>query len=124
MPVTATIRRLIPFALLAALLLGACAPKATTVATSVLPQIFQVSTDGDQIVIRGRYLGTGQGGIDAGNFVLIGADVDGTGGLAYTASNWSNNRIEVTVPAAGQSGLIHVSVNGQLSNNLTVNPVR
>lgn len=124
MPVTATIRRLIPLALLAALLLGACAPQARTVATSVLPQIFQVSTDGDQVVIRGRYLGSGQGGYEAGNYVLIGADIDGTGGLAFTASSWSNNRIEVTIPAANQTGLIHVRVNGDLSNNLTISPAR
>ena len=124
MPVTARLRYLIPLALLAVFLLGACAPQTQTVATSVLPQIFQISTDDDQVVIRGRYLGAGQGGHDSGNYVLIGADVNGVGGLAYTASDWSNNRIVVTVPVTGQSGLIHVSVNGHLSNNLTINPAR
>ncbi len=124
MPVTARVLKLITFALLAMFVLGACAPQAQTVATSVLPQIFQISTDGDQVVIRGRYLGSGQGGYEAGNFVLIGADVQGQGGLAYTASEWASNRIVVTVPVAAQSGLIHVSVNGHLSNNLTINAAR
>lgn len=124
MPVTARVLKLIPFALLAALVLAACAPQAQTVATSVLPQIFQISTDDDQVTIRGRYLGSGQGGYDAGNYVLIGADVQGQGGQAYTASEWSSNRIVVTVPVAAQSGLIHVSVAGHLSNNLTVNAAR
>lgn len=124
MPVTARVLKLISFALLAVFALAACAPQVQTVATSVLPQIFQISTDDDQVVIRGRYLGSGEGGYEAGNYVLIGADVQGIGGRAYTASEWSSNRIVVTVPVTDQSGLIHVSVAGHLSNNLTINAAR
>ncbi len=105
--------------LLASLLLAACAPQARTVATSVLPTIFNLKLDGDQLLIQGRYLGNGIGGIAAGNYVLLGADANGAGGLAYEADSWSDSRITLTVPADAPTGILFVLADGQRSNQLT-----
>ena len=120
MPVRNLTRNLL-LPLLALFLLAACAPQAQTVATSVLPQIFSVKADGDTITIQGRYLGTGQGGYEAGNYVLVGADMNGIGGNAYTATSWTNTHIQVTLTSTEPSGTVHVVVDGQRSNALTIN---
>ena len=119
MPVRFRISLLLP--LLASLLLAACAPQALTVANSVLPQIFSVRSDGGTVTVQGRYLGTGQGGYEAGNYVLIGADSAGIGGRAYTPTSWTNTHLELTVTPDENSGLIFVVVDGQFSNALTLN---
>lgn len=118
MPVRKTTLSLITL-LLASLLLAACAPQARTVATSVLPTIFNVKLDGDQLLIQGRYLGSGIGGTEAGNYVLLGADATGAGGLAYQADTWSDSRITLTVPADAPTGILFVVADGQRSNQMT-----
>ena len=105
--------------LLTALLLVSCAPKARTVATSVLPSIFSVRLVDGELHIQGRYLGSGIGGIEAGNYVLLGADSGGDGGLAYRADSWSDRRIVLTPPADAPTGILFVVADGQRSNQLT-----
>ena len=119
MPVTKhPVLKLLPL-LFAFLLLAACAPQARTVATSVVPTIFSVKVDGDQLLIQGRYLGTGQGGIESGNYVLLGADTSGAGGLAWEASSWSDTRITLTLTPDSPTGVLFVVADGQRSNQLT-----
>lgn len=119
MPVTRNpALKLLPL-LLVFLLLAACTPQARTVATSVVPTIFNVKADGDQLLIQGRYLGSGQGGISAGNYVLLGADTSGAGGLAWQASSWTDSRITLTLTPDAPTGVLFVVVDGQRSNQLT-----
>lgn len=110
------IRLLVPLLLL--LLAAACAPQQQTVATNVLPTIFSVRTDGNDILIQGRYLGTGPSGTDGRNYVEIGADLKGNGGTAYEAAEWSDKRIRLTLPDTLASGSVRVFVDGQPSNIL------
>src|SRR5690554_262230 len=98
-PVNVKFRKLLPVLLPLLLVFAACAPQAQTVANTVMPQIFSIRTDGNTLLIQGRYLGDGAGGYDAGNYVLVGADMMGIGGRAYQPSTWSNSRLEVTVAA-------------------------
>lgn len=119
MPVSNKPLRLLSLFLLAGLLLAGCAPQARTVANSVMPQIFNARYADGQLHLQGRYLGHGSGGIDAGHYVLLGADVDGTGGLAYEATSWSDSRVTVSVPADAPTGNVFVVAGGQRSNQLT-----
>lgn len=120
MPVKVTPRKLLPLLLLL-VTLAACAPQAQTVANTVLPQIFNLKVDGNVLNIQGRYLGTGQGGYDAGNYVLVGADMYGIGGRAYQPSSWTNSRIQVTIAENDPGRTLFVVVDGQRSNVLTIN---
>ncbi len=122
MPVAkAPFRQLLPVLLLLLPVLAACAPQAQTVANTVLPQIYNLHVDGNTLSIQGRYLGTGEGGYDAGNYVLVGADMYGVGGRAYAPGSWSNSRIEVTIAANDPGRTLFVVVDGVRSNVLTIN---
>ena len=103
------------------LLVAACAPQAANVYNTVMPQIFSIRSQGDSLFIQGRYLGSGQGSIEAGNYVLIGANALAEGGMVYPAVSWTNSRIEVPVPAAQNLGHVFVYVDGVPSNGLPVN---
>lgn len=110
----------IAMVLSAVFLLSACAPK-LQVQNNVLPTLISVtsptSPDG-MILLQGRYFGDGQSGQAEDSYVLVGADVFGTGGVAVRASSWSTNRIEVAVPKAAGSGFVFVFVRGNRSNGL------
>ncbi len=121
MPVKVNFRQLITVLLPLLLILGACAPQTQTVANTVLPTIFSIKVEGDTLLIQGRYLGAGEGGYEAGNYVLVGADMMGVGGRAYQPSSWSNSRLEVTIAANDPGRTVYVSVDGQLSNVLPFN---
>ncbi len=103
------------------LLAAACAPQAANVSNTVLPHIFSIRSEGDSLFIQGRYLGSGQGSVEAGNYVLIGANALKEGGLVYPASSWTNTRIEVPVPSTQNLGHVFVYVDGVPSNGLPVN---
>ena len=120
-PVKVKFRQLLPVLLPLLLVLAACAPQAQTVANTVMPQIFNLKPYGNTLLIQGRYLGNGTGGYEAGNFVLVGADMMGTGGRAYQPDSWTNSRIEVTIAANDPGRTVFVSVGGQLTNVLTIN---
>ncbi|HLR46625.1 MAG TPA: hypothetical protein VK092_05645 [Deinococcales bacterium] len=111
------IRLLVPLLFLLSVL-AACAPQQQTVATNVLPTIFSVRTDDADILIQGRYFGTGEDGVSGGNYVEIGADLTGEGGTAYEADDWTDKRIRLALPDNVASGSVRVFVNGQPSNVL------
>lgn len=112
------IRVIPPLLFLLLFILAACAPPQTSVATNVLPTIFSVRTEGNGILIQGRYLGTGAGGAAAGNYVEVGADLDGRNGTAYEAAEWSDKRVRLTLPASLPSGSVRVFAGGRPSNIL------
>lgn len=112
-------------ALIATLILSisACAPQ-VGIENNVLPTVFSVrapSSPNGLLVIQGRYFGDGQSGQSENSYVLLGADVNGDGGIAVRANTWSPNRIEVTVPAGAGSGFVFVVVDGLRSNALSAN---
>jgi len=109
---------------LLALVLAACAPT-PTVETNVLPTLISVSvpqSGNGPVVLQGRYFGNGQAGAsDADSYVIVGADINGDGGVRVTANSWSASRIEITVPEGAGAGFIYVVVNGVRSNGLPAN---
>ncbi len=102
------------------LLLAACAPK-LTIENTVVPQLFSAKVDGDTVKLQGRYWGDGMSGGSETSYVLLGADVNGDGGVAIRASSWSTSRIEASVPEGAGFGFVFVVVNGTKSNGLPLN---
>ncbi len=108
---------------LVALALSACAPQ-TTVKNDVVPTLFSVTVPanpGGTVVLQGRYFGDGFGGQADDSYVLVGADVNGDGGIMAEATTWSPNRIEFVSPDRAGSGFVFVVVNGVRSNGLPAN---
>lgn len=106
--------------LISLLFLGACAPQ-LSVENNVLPTLISVTAPDNRdstVLIQGRYFGDGELGAASDSYVLLGADVFGNGGVAVRANNWTNNRIEVSVPAEAGSGFVFVFVRGNRSNGL------
>jgi hypothetical protein len=107
------------FALLM-LLLAACAPS-ITIENTVVPQLFSAKADGDTVQLQGRYWGDGMSGASENSYVLMGADVNGDGGVAVRANSWSTTRIEASIPANAGFGFVFVVVDGTKSNGLPLN---
>jgi hypothetical protein len=110
------------FSILALLLvlLSACAPS-ITIENTVVPQLFSAKIDGDIVKLQGRYWGDGASGASEASYVLLGADVNGDGGVAVRANSWSTTRIEASVPANAGFGFVFVVVDGTKSNGLPLN---
>ncbi len=110
------------FSLLALLLLllSACAPS-ITIENTVVPQLFSAKVDGSNVKLQGRYWGDGVSGGSETSYVLLGADVNGDGGVAVRANSWSTTRIEASVPEGAGFGFVFVVVNGTKSNGLPLN---
>jgi hypothetical protein len=102
------------------LLLASCAPK-LTIENTVVPQLFSAKVDGNTVNLQGRYWGDGMNGSSESSYVLLGADVNGDGGVAVRANNWSTTRIEASVPEGAGFGFVFVVVNGTKSNGLPLN---
>lgn len=105
------------------LLVSACAPQ-VSIENNVLPTVYSIrapSSPNGVMVILGRYFGDGQSGQSENSYVILGADVNGNGGVAVRASSWSQNRIELAVPTGTGSGFVFVVVNGLRSNPLSAN---
>lgn len=112
----------IAFLVSAFLLLTACAPS-ITVENFVLPTLYSVQapeTPGAGIVLQGRYFGDGQEGAAEASYVILGADVNGQGGVAVRGSTWTPSRIVVGVPEGAGSGFAFVVVDGVRSNGLPI----
>lgn len=107
------------FALLL-MLLSACAPK-LTIENTVVPQLFSAKVDGDTVKLQGRYWGDGMSGGSESSYVLLGADVNGDGGVAVRANSWSTTRIEASIPENAGFGFVFVVVDGAKSNGLPLN---
>ena len=102
------------------LLLSACAPS-LTIENTVVPQLFSAKVDGDSVKLQGRYWGDGMNGASEASYVLLGADVNGEGGVAVRVSSWSTSRIEASIPDGAGFGFVFVVVNGTKSNGLPLN---
>lgn len=106
-----------------ALLLAACAPS-VSIENQVLPTLYSVTapqTREAPVVLQGRYFGDGLEGRAENSYVILGADVNGAGGVSVKALNWSPSRIEVGIPDLAGSGFIFVVVDGVRSNGLPAN---
>ena len=105
------------------LLLAACTPS-ITVENQVLPSLYSVTvpeTGEETLVLQGRYFGDGFGGASEGSYVIVGADVQGDGGLRLNAESWTPSRIALSVPEGAGSGFVFVVVDGVRSNGLPAN---
>lgn len=108
--------------LIAVLLLSACAPS-ITVENFVLPTLYSVNapeTREGAIVLQGRYFGDGAQGESPTSYIILGADVNGIGGVAVRGSDWTPSRIRVGVPDGAGSGFAFVVVDGVRSNGLPI----
>lgn len=100
---------------LIAILLAACAPT-SLVATNVVPRLISASppnADGE-VLLQGRYFGGG----GEGSYVLVGANMNGEGGVEATVASWATTRITFDPPAQVGPGYVFVVVGGTLSNGL------
>ncbi len=105
---------------LAALALSACTPQAT-VRNEVMPTLISVTVPDDPggtVVLQGRYFGDGFGGQADDSFVLVGASMNGDGGIQASVTSWSPTRIEFVAPERSGSGFVFVVVGGVRSNGL------
>ncbi|MGL4609932.1 MAG: hypothetical protein ACRCYY_09650 [Trueperaceae bacterium] len=112
--------KLFSFVAFLVMLLGACAPK-LTIENTVVPQLFSAKVTENTIKLQGRYWGDGANGAAEASYVLIGADVNGDGGVAVRAKSWSTTRIEAVIPKDAGFGFVFVVVNGAKSNGLPLN---
>lgn len=100
--------------------LSACTPT-ITVENQVLPTLYSVTspqTRANTVVLQGRYFGDGFEGQSDSSYVLLGADVQGNGGVRVRAASWTPSRIEVGIPEGAGSGFVFVFVDGVRSNGL------
>jgi len=105
---------------LVALAVSACAPQ-TTVRSDVMPTLISVTVPaepGGNVVLQGRYFGDGFGGGADDSFVLVGANMNGEGGIQAQVTTWSPTRIEFVAPERSGSGFVFVVVGGVRSNGL------
>ncbi len=105
---------------LVALAVSACAPQ-TTVRSDVIPTLISVTVPaepGGNVVLQGRYFGDGFGGGADDSFVLVGANMNGEGGVQAQVTTWSPTRIEFVAPERSGSGFVFVVVGGVRSNGL------
>ncbi len=110
----------IPLGLYLAFVMAACAP-APTVENNVLPTLISVTvpqSGSGSVILQGRYFGDGQGGQASNSYVLVGADINGNGGMQAATSLWSASRIEFEIPSGAKSGFIYVVVAGVRSNGV------
>jgi len=100
---------------LIALLLAACAPT-SLVATNVVPRLISANPPNaaGEVLLQGRYFGGG----GEGSYVLVGADVDGDGGVEASVASWDTTRITVVPPSQVGPGYVFVVVGGTFSNGL------
>lgn len=110
-------------ALTSTLILSACDP-VTRVENNVLPTLYSTSvpqSEGEPLVLQGRYFGNGSSSEDAESYVLLGADISGQGGVIVRPEDWNAKRIRVDVPENVGPGFVFVVVNGTRSNGLPAN---
>ncbi|MDZ7704178.1 MAG: hypothetical protein U5L04_06835 [Trueperaceae bacterium] len=116
-------KRLALLSSLALLVLGACAPS-TRVENNVLPTLISVTAPrqaGDQVVLQGRYFNDGASGQNRDSYVILGADVNGRGGIRISPTDWTPSRIRFNLPPETAFGFAYVVVNGVRSNGLPLN---
>ena len=106
------------------LFVSACAPKAE-LSTEIKPTLLSITvpqtTDG-ALVLQGRYFGDGQRGAGVDSYVVLGADIDGKGGVRIAPDVWSPSKIIINkVPLEAGYGYAYVVVNGATSNALPAN---
>jgi hypothetical protein len=117
-------RTLSAITIILALVLSACQPPAV-VQQQVVPTLVSVTVaqDGSRtLLLQGRYFGDGLGGQAAGSYVLVGANLNGEGGLTVrNIAEWSDSRIRFQAPEGIGHGYVFVFVAGMRSNGLPAN---
>lgn len=104
-------------------LLGACAPS-QTIENNVVPTLFSVTrpaNTGQMLHLQGRYFGDGKNFQSQNSYVILGADVNGKGGVQVTPTAWSTSKISVQIPANAGAGFVFVVIDGTKSNGLPAN---
>jgi hypothetical protein len=92
--------------------------------TNVVPTLISVTppqTAGGNVVLQGRYFGDGHGGQAGNSYVLVGADMNGNGGIKVTPTVWTPDRIEFPEPTNAGYGWVFVIVHGVRSGGLPAN---
>ncbi|MEZ4631442.1 MAG: hypothetical protein R2880_12175 [Deinococcales bacterium] len=102
--------------------LGACAPKAQ-IQSNVIPTLISVNIDEatGNLSLQGRYFGDGQGGLNGGSYVIVGADIYGNGGIRVAPSTWTASKLTLPIPSGAGRGYAFVVVKGVKSNGLPAN---
>ncbi len=109
--------------LISIVLLGACAPS-QTIENNIVPTLFSVTrpaNTGQTLHLQGRYFGDGQNFQSKNSYVILGADVNGKGGIEVIPTAWSTTKLNVTIPENAGSGFVFVVVDGARSNGLPAN---
>jgi len=105
------------------MLLGACAPS-QTIENNVVPTLFSATrpaNTGQMLHLQGRYFGDGNNFQGNNSYVIVGADVNGKGGVRVTPTAWSTSKLSVQIPANAGAGFVFVVVDGIRSNGLPAN---
>lgn len=118
-PEEASVKRLALAIGLFMLVLSACAPQAQ-VEDNVVPWLVSAQSSDSGVVLQGRNFGDGQAGESESSYVVLGANMHGSGGVRAPVRSWSENRIEVDVPDGAGYGYAFVFVNGVRSTGLSV----
>ena len=109
--------------LMSIVFLGACAPS-QTIENNVIPTLFSVkrpSNTGQTLLLQGRYFGDGQNFQATDSYVILGADINGKGGVEVIPTAWSTTKLNVTIPENAGAGFVFVVVDGTKSNGLPAN---
>ena len=109
--------------LITSVLLASCAPS-QTIENNIIPTLFSVkrpSNTGQTLLLQGRYFGDGQNFQSKKSYVILGADVNGNGGIEVIPTAWSTTKLNVTIPENAGAGFVFVVVDGAKSNGLPAN---
>lgn len=115
--------RFIFVSLFSLILLSACTPR-TAIQDNVVPVLYLITPAqavGDLVTLQGRYFGDGQGGMADNTYVILGADINSSGGVRISPSSWTPSKITFTMPESVGYGYVFVVVDGQRSNGLPAN---
>ena len=105
----------------ATVLISSCAP-AQKIDNNVVPTLYSVTRPADagsMLLVQGRYYGDGQNFQDS--YVILGADVNGNGGVRVIPTAWSTTMLTVPIPENAGAGFVFVVIDGIKSNGLPAN---
>jgi len=102
--------------------LAACAPQAR-IEKNVIPTLISVNINeaNKTLTLQGRYFGDGQGGMNSGSYIILGADINAKGGIRVAPSTWTASKITLSIPDGAGRGYAFVVVKGMRSNGLPAN---
>lgn len=103
--------------------ISACAPS-QTIERNVVPTLFSIThpnNTGPMLYLQGRYFGDGKNFQSGNSYVILGADVNGRGGIQVTPTAWSTTKLSIAIPENAGAGFVFVVVDGAKSNGLPAN---